>query len=142
MSGEPFTYANWNFNEPNDGGNGINSRGNENLVGINASGTWNDIHGGSRGYVLEYPAQFVLYAGPTNVVVGGYQSAALRVGAASRAPVSYAWYLNEELIPDVSGNILPTEMILPAGGQVFVEATDGINTVTSSTVQVTVAPER
>jgi len=140
MSGEPVTYTRWNANEPNDGGNGINSRGNENLVGINATGSWNDIHGGSRGYVMEYPTQLVLYASPTNTVVSGYQSVALRVGAASKSPVSYTWYLDGEEVPGVSGNTLPTAMVLPSGGTVYVRATDGINTISSVPVQVIVAP--
>ncbi|MBI1177449.1 hypothetical protein GC207_08420 [bacterium] len=140
MSGEPFNYSRWNANEPNDGGNGLNPRGHENLVGVFDTGLWNDIHGGARSYVLEYPTQLVLYEAPTNTLVAGYQTAALRAGAASSSSITYTWYLNNTAIPNVTGNVLPTEAVLPDGGQVYVEANDGFSSAASSPVQVTVAP--
>ncbi|NPA25396.1 MAG: C-type lectin domain-containing protein, partial [Deltaproteobacteria bacterium] len=47
VTGEPWSYANWNNGEPNDSG------GEDSLV-IYYSGTWNDQSGTLRRYVVEY----------------------------------------------------------------------------------------
>ncbi len=140
MSGEPFTYSRWNLNEPNNGGNGLNPRGQENLVGILDTGLWIDIHGGSRGYVLEYPTQLSLYNDLTNTIVGGYEAVAARAGAASKSAITYTWYLNGTLVPDVTGNALPLSKVLPAGGLARVEIGDGNSLVVSSTVEILLTP--
>lgn len=141
MSGEPLTYTHWNTGEPNEyGANGINFRGHENMVSTTSTGSWLDIHGGSPAYVVEYPTALVLFAKPTNTVVSGYETAAIRVGAASINPITYTWYLNGSIVPDVTGNVLPTSAALPNGGHVYVQANDGNMSVTSPTVQLSIGP--
>jgi hypothetical protein len=142
MSGEPLTYSNWSTEngEPNDG-NGFNPRGGEDMLGIYANtGQWNDIHGGLRSYIIEYPNDLVLYDDIEDTVVSGYDQVALRAGAASKRPLTYTWFHNGDPIPGVTGNELPVEHTLPDGGEFHFEVTDGEETVTSSTAEVRLGP--
>ncbi|MCI0533931.1 MAG: immunoglobulin domain-containing protein [Verrucomicrobiales bacterium] len=139
MSGEPFTYSHWGRGEPSNDG-GVNLRGFENLVGIFPNGTWNDIHGGGKAYIIEYPKQLVIYSDLTNSVVSGYESVALRAGVASKRPQRFQWFANGRTLKGVTGNTLGVSAALKNPGPHFFTVSDGATTLTSAVAQVNFGP--
>lgn len=139
MSGEPFTYSHWGNRQPDNGG-AVNFRGFENLVGIFPNGTWNDIHGGGRAYIVEYPKQLVIYSDLTNSVVFGYESVALRAGAASKKPLAWQWFASGRALKGITGNTLGVSAALENPGPYYCTVSDGATTLTSAVAQVRFGP--
>ena len=70
ITGEPFTYSNWGFNEPNNSG-GMENHLDFATAGSEALGVWNDLDGVTppatfvNGYVVEFvpePSTYVMAA--------------------------------------------------------------------------------
>jgi hypothetical protein len=139
MSGEPLTYTHWGSREPSNGG-GVNERGFENLVGIFPNGTWNDIHGGGKAYIVEYPKQLMIYSDLTNAVVSAYESVGLRAGAASKRALRFQWFANGRALTGITGNTLSAAGALKNPGPYFFTVSDGSTTLTSATAEVRFGP--
>jgi hypothetical protein len=139
MSGEPLTFSNWQNGEPNNGG-GINLRGFENLVGLSRDGEWNDIHGGLKAYIVEYPSVPVIYRNLTNTVVSGYEIAALRAGVAGKGPLKFEWFANGRSLAGVTGNTLPVALALKYPGPYSFNVTDGNKKLSSGRADVAFGP--
>ena len=139
MSGESLTYTNWSAGEPNDSIT-ANLRGHENLAGVNPDGRWNDIHGGGHGHIVEYPAELIIYAHPTNSTVSGYDAVALRASVASKRPLTFQWFASGQALPGVNGHVLPVARALEHPGPYFFTVSDGVTTVASTPVEVGMGP--
>jgi hypothetical protein len=138
MSGEPFFYSRWAAGEPNNAA--VNLRGFENLVGVNSDGTWNDIHGGGRGYIIEFPKDLIIYNNLSNVTRSGYETVALTAGAASKGPLQYQWFANGRALRGSKSNVLEVSTALTNPGPYSFVVGDGISILTSTTADVRMGP--